>query len=93
MEALTWVLTAAEMDSAQVMYEGLANTPSDAIWYDAGHLAHGYLRLAEMAEQRGDRERATEYYDRLLTLLNEADAEMQPLVGRARAALTRLTSG
>jgi hypothetical protein len=46
-----------------------------------------------MAEQSGDRERAIEYYDRLLTLLNEADAEMQPLVERARAALTRLTSG
>jgi tetratricopeptide (TPR) repeat protein len=80
-------------DSARVMYERLVNTPSDNIWYDAGHLAHGYVRAAEMAEAAGDRSLAIEYYDRLLTLLDDADSEMQPLVARARAALVRLTSG
>jgi hypothetical protein len=46
-----------------------------------------------MAEAAGDRSLAIEYYDRLLTLLDDADSEMQPLVARARAALVRLTSG
>jgi tetratricopeptide (TPR) repeat protein len=82
-----------QLDSARVMYERLVNTPSDQIWYDAGHLAQGYVRLGQMAEESGNRALAIEYYDRLLTLLDEADSEMQPLVDRAREALVRLTSG
>ena len=80
-----------QMDSARVMYERLVNTPSDNIWYDAGHLAHGYVRLGEMAEEAGNRVLAADYYGRLLSLLDDADAEMQPLVTRARAALDRLS--
>jgi len=34
---------------------------------------------------------AADYYGRLLSLLDDADAEMQPLVTRARAALDRLS--
>jgi len=75
------------------MYDRLVNAPSSAIWYDAGHLAQGYVRLGEMAEEAGNTELAIEYYDRLLELLDEADAEMQPVVERAREALVRLTAG
>jgi tetratricopeptide (TPR) repeat protein len=82
-----------QADSARVMYERLVNTPSSAIWYDAGHLAQGYVRLGEMAEEAGNTELAVEYYDRLLELLDEAESEMQPLVERAREALVRLTAG
>lgn len=81
----------SRLDSARVMYERLVNTPSSSIWYDAGHVAHGYVRLGEMAELAGDHVRAVEYYDRLLTLPDEADEELQPLVDRAREALLRLT--
>ncbi|MEB3323700.1 MAG: tetratricopeptide repeat protein, partial [Synechococcaceae cyanobacterium] len=82
---------AGQLDSARVHYEHLVNSPSDDIWYDAGHVARGYVRLGELAEAAGDRALAAEYYDRLLTLLDEAGPELQPLVDRARVALERLT--
>jgi tetratricopeptide (TPR) repeat protein len=81
---------AGQVDSARVMYERLVETPSDEIWYDAGHLAHGYLRLGEIAEEAGDRAKAAEYYTRLAGLLDQADAQLQPLVKQARSALDRL---
>jgi len=93
--APAWLARAYERlgqeDSARVMYERLVDLPSDNIWYDAGHVAHGYVRLGEMAEAAGDRTRAAEYYGRLLDLLRDADAAMQPLVSRAQAALDRLS--
>ena len=80
-----------QMDSAGVMYERLVETPSDQIWYDAGHLAHGYLRLGEIAEEAGDRAKAAAYYTRLVGLLDEADAPMQSLVRQARTGLERVS--
>jgi len=92
--AAPWLARAYERagrpDSARVMYERLVETPSSEIWWDAGHVAHGYLRLGEMAEAAGDRARAVEYYTRLTRLLDEADAVLQPLVTQARSALDRL---
>jgi len=82
---------AGQPDSARAMYERLVNTPSDNIWWDAGHVAHAYVRLGEMAEAAGDRSSAAEYYRRLLDLMQDADAVMEPLVDRARAALDRLS--
>jgi tetratricopeptide (TPR) repeat protein len=81
---------AGQTDSARAMYRRLVDTPSDEIWYDAGHLAHGYLRLGRMAEEAGDRTKAAEYYTQLVGLLSEADAQLQPLVTQARSALDRL---
>jgi tetratricopeptide (TPR) repeat protein len=81
---------AGQTDSARVMYQRLVDTPSSAIWWDAGHVAHGYLRLGEMTEAAGDRANAVEYYTRLVRLLDEADALLQPWVAQARSALDRL---
>jgi tetratricopeptide (TPR) repeat protein len=93
--AAPWLARAYEragrLDSARVMYERLVDTPSDEIWYDAGHLAHGYLRLGVIAEEAGDHAKAVEYYTQLVGLLSEADAQLQPLVTQARSALDRLT--
>jgi tetratricopeptide (TPR) repeat protein len=82
---------AGQLDSARAMYEQLVETPSDNIWYDAGHLAHGYLRLGEMAEAAGERAKAVDYYTRLVSLLDEADQQLQPWVMQARNALERLS--
>ena len=81
---------AGQMDSARVMYQRLVDTPSSTIWWDAGHVAHGYLRLGEMTEAAGDRANAVEYYTRLVRLLDEADALLQPWVAQAQSALDRL---
>ncbi|MDH3495196.1 MAG: protein kinase [Gemmatimonadota bacterium] len=81
---------AGRTDSARVMYERLVETPSSEIWYDAAHVGHGYLRLAELAEQGGDRVKAAAYYNRFLALWNEADPRLQDWVQQARNALDRL---
>jgi tetratricopeptide (TPR) repeat protein len=78
-------------DSVRVMYERFVNLPSADLWYDGGHLAHGYERLAAIYEARGDTEKAIEYYGRFVRLLEQADPEFQPWVDAARGALTRLT--
>jgi tetratricopeptide (TPR) repeat protein len=81
-----------QSDSAIAIYERFVNKPSSSVWYDAGHLSHGYYRLAEISEAKGDRRRAAEYYTRFVDLWSGADAQFQPQVRRAREALTRVTS-
>ena len=50
----------------------------------------GYRRLGEIHEAEGDAERALGYYDRFVTLWNDADPEFQPLVADVRARMARL---
>ncbi len=78
-------------DSVRVMYERLVELPSADLWYDGGHLAQGYMRLAEIHEGRGEVEKAVEYYGQFVRLWEKADPEFQPWVETARAALMRLT--
>ncbi|UCD24738.1 MAG: protein kinase [Gemmatimonadota bacterium] len=77
-------------DSVRVMYERFVNLPSADLWYDGGHLAQGYVRLAEIHEARGEDEKAIEYYSQFLRLWENADPEFQPWIDDARAAITRL---
>jgi serine/threonine-protein kinase len=94
--ALAWLAQAydraAQGDSARILLERLVETPSAAVWYDAGHLARGYRRLGELYEQRGEPDRAAEYYGRLVELWAQADPALQPQVGEVRAALTRIAA-
>jgi tetratricopeptide (TPR) repeat protein len=93
--AAAWLARAFEAagrtDSARAMYERLAETPSDEIWYDAGHLAYSYLRLGQMAEQAGERGKAVEYYNRLVTLWAEADPRLHEWVAEAQRGVDRLS--
>jgi tetratricopeptide (TPR) repeat protein len=91
-----WLASAYERtgqaDSARIMLEYFVEVPSSAIWYDGGHLAHGYLRLGELYEERGDREKAIEYYGKFVDLWEDADPELQPWVTEARDAMARLSA-
>jgi eukaryotic-like serine/threonine-protein kinase len=93
--AAAWLARAYEAagrtDSARVMYERLVDSPSDQIWYDAGHLAHGYLRLGQIAEQGGQRAKAADYYNRLLALWAEADPRLHDWVDQAKKGLERVS--
>jgi hypothetical protein len=57
---------------------------------DVGH-AGIYLRLGELAELRGDRTAAAEFYGRFVELWREADAPLQPQVTEVRRRLAELT--
>lgn len=51
------------------------------------------IRLGELYAERGDRERALEYYSRFVDLWNDADEELQPQVAEVRERMARLVEG
>ena len=51
---------------------------------------HAYVRVGELYEQRGDRERAIDYYQRFVDLWLNADPELQPQVEEMRGRIARL---
>ena len=82
---------AGQADSAAANWTRFVDQPSAALWYDDSHVAHGYQRLGEIWETRGDPQKAVEYYRRLLAVMKEPDPELRPRVERARQAIARLT--
>ena len=58
--------------------------------YDLPWLAPSHVRMGEIHERLGDRERAVFHYRRALALWSGADPEFRPLVARATAGLARL---
>jgi tetratricopeptide (TPR) repeat protein len=59
--------------------------------FELAYLAMSHLRQAEIHEEAGERERATEHYARFVKLWSSADPELQPIVERARSRLDSLT--
>ena len=83
---------AGEKDSARVEYERFVDLPSADVWYDDSHLTSAYERLGALYEDRGDRAKAIEYYQRLAKMLRNADAELQPRLRNAEKAIQRLAA-
>jgi tetratricopeptide (TPR) repeat protein len=92
-----WLARAFELagqpDSARILHEKFAETPSNSIWYDAPHLGYSYLRLGELYEQQGDPAAASVFFRRFAELWADADAEFQSEVEAARQAAERLSGG
>ena len=57
----------------------------DDVW-----LGPTYRRLGELYEQRGDREKALDYYGRFVELWKDADSDLQPLVRETKDRMARL---
>jgi len=82
-----------QADSARAYYERyLATNGIYRVYGDASYLASTYQALGELAEARGDRKQAVEYYEKLIDLWKTADPDLQPIVKDARQRVTRLTS-
>jgi eukaryotic-like serine/threonine-protein kinase len=80
-------------DSALAVYQRYVTTPSlFRILQDGTWLARIYYRLGELYEARGERSKATEYYQRLVELWKNADPELQPRVMEARRRLAALNA-
>jgi tetratricopeptide (TPR) repeat protein/TolB-like protein len=60
---------------------------------DASYLAASYKRLAELWEQKGDRDKALGYYASFADLWKNADPELQPKVAEVRKRIARLSDG
>jgi tetratricopeptide (TPR) repeat protein len=80
-----------EADSALAQYErGIRSPEHPRLRSDAAGLATALRRAGELAEQKGDRAKAREYYTQFLDLWARADADLQPVVRDVRGRLAAL---
>ena len=79
---------AGDADSAIAVYRRYVDTPWSERWSADGEFTgHALLRLGELLRQEGDSAPASATYRRFVELWSDADAELQPLVVRARRRL------
>jgi len=58
--------------------------------HDGWTLASTYRRLGELYEERGEKDKATDYYGRFINLWKNADPELQPQVKEIKDRLAKL---
>src|SRR3989441_1173743 len=87
---------ARQSDSALAIYERIISTPGMFRLFfhfvdDSYGLAPTFKRLGELYEERGQLDKAREYYGRFVDLWKNADSELQPIVREIRGRLARLS--
>jgi len=81
----------SQADSAVALYQRYLAAPSLVrLGQDASYLWVVYRRLGALHEERGDRQKALDYYNRFVELWKDADPDLQPLVAEARQSMARL---
>ncbi len=82
---------AGESDSVIAMLERYLETPHFLRFVvDARILPGSYRRLGELYEERGEREKAVEYYNKFVELWKDADPELQPQVEDVKRRIAAL---
>jgi tetratricopeptide (TPR) repeat protein len=82
------LLATGRTDEARRWFEnGFFGTP-DELWF----LPSASLRLGEIYERNGERQKAIDSYARFVRLWKRCDARLRPAVDDARARLARLTA-
>ena len=79
-------------DSAIYAFEQFLTKPANRLVPDVDptNLAGTYKRLGELYEQKANREKALEYYEKFVDLWKDADPELQPRVQDVRRRMARL---
>jgi len=81
-----------QRDSALAVYERAVNTDGlQRLFEQSTNLGPMYRRLGELYEERGQLDRARDYYTRFVDLWKNADPDLQPFVRDVRQRLVRLT--
>jgi tetratricopeptide (TPR) repeat protein len=79
------------LDSAVVMYErAVATRDLEMIYQDFRWLPVAYRRLGELYEERGEPNKAINYYNKFVDLWKDGDPELQPQVEDVIQRLARL---
>ena len=99
-DACTWVNLARAYDkanlpdSAVVYFEKFfASTSIERLQADYFARGPALRRLGELYEAKGDRAKATHYYQEFVNLWKNADPELQPQVAEVKRRLARLDKG
>jgi tetratricopeptide (TPR) repeat protein/tRNA A-37 threonylcarbamoyl transferase component Bud32 len=81
-----------EPDSALVQYARVIETPNNGDGTDgvAWNRPRALRRLGELYEEKGNREKALDYYGRFVTLWKDADPELQPQIREIKARMAKL---
>ncbi|HKV75785.1 MAG TPA: protein kinase [Gemmatimonadales bacterium] len=79
-------------DSALVEYARVIETPNNGQGTDdiAWNRARALRRLGELYEEKGNREKALDYYGQFTALWKDADPDMQPQVKEVKARMAKL---
>ena len=84
---------AGQRDSALAVYERAVTTPGMLrAFEEAATLGPTYRRLGELYEERGQLDKARDYYGRFVDLWKDADPELQPIVRDVRGRLAKLAA-
>jgi tetratricopeptide (TPR) repeat protein len=90
--AMSWD-RAGEADSAIAGYErAYRSAVTDDTGEDPAFMPIGLLRLGELYEGRGDRDKALHHYERFVEFWRNADPELQPKVSEARERIAALSA-
>jgi tetratricopeptide (TPR) repeat protein len=83
---------AKQPDSALALYQRAAENPRDllSIYDQAWGLAQSYHRLGELYEDKGNRQKALDYYGKFVGLWKDADPELQPQVREVKERMAKL---
>jgi tetratricopeptide (TPR) repeat protein len=83
---------AKQPDSALAVYQRGAENPGGMfrMFGDQWNLAHQYRRLGELYEEKGNKEKALDYYGKFVELWKGADAELQPQVKEVKDRMAKL---
>ena len=81
-----------QSDSALAAYTMAVELPHDGYSLNdqAYNDARAFRRLGELYEEKGNRDKALDYYGRFVKLWKDADSELQPQVKDVRDRMARL---
>ncbi|HTS87742.1 MAG TPA: hypothetical protein VMG41_04555, partial [Gemmatimonadales bacterium] len=84
---------AKQPDSALAAYARVVDTPHDANSLDdrSWNDARAYRRLGELYDDKGDRQKALDYYGRFVDLWKDADLALQPQVKVVKERMAKLS--
>jgi tetratricopeptide (TPR) repeat protein len=79
-------------DSALAVYEAYATQPEPGAAGRQWYLATAYRRLGTLYQEKGNKDKALEYYGKFTALWKDADADLQPKVAEVKQKISALVS-
>ena len=77
-------------DSALATYEAYANGPEPGPAGRQLQLANAYRRLGTLFQEKGNKDKALEYYGKFTALWKDADPDLQPAVAEVKRQISAL---